>query len=172
MLESNYRQERGPTVAHFMRVFTNKTKAPNISELRHQLEQDGFVFETFPDTDDPRYTAEDWRTLHLAHDRNVASIILYRSVRGDEGDVFNDEIEEFQEALNSVADAPEKQAVQQILQNASQIFACYIPDDLNETGWELVESLLEKLLEATDGSLQVDGEGFFDKEGELLLAVE
>lgn len=158
-------------MAHFMRVFTNSTAAPTIEAVCKQLEQDGFVFDTFPKSDDPRYTVENWRTLHLAYDKNVASIMLDRSVRGDEGDVFGEEIEEFQDVLKDVEGAG-KGAVSEILQNASQIFACYLPDDLTEEGWELVESMLEKLLDATEGSLQVDGEGFFDKEGELLLAID
>jgi hypothetical protein len=159
-------------MAHFMRVFANQTEASNILALVKELEQDGFVFDTFPNSDDPRYTDTDWRTLHLAYDKNVASVMLDRSVRGDEGDVFDEEIEEFQETLKTVDDGAGKQAVVDVLQNASQVFACYIPDDITETGWELVESLLEKLLDTTGGSLQVDGEGFFDKEGELILAVE
>jgi hypothetical protein len=172
MIENDYRLKGSHTLPHFMRVFTASTAAPTIPVLHQQLEQEEFTFDTFPKTDDPRYGAENWRTLHLAYDKNVASVMLDRSVRGDEGDVFGEEIEEFQEALKSVPESAEKTAVQQILQNASQVFACYIPDDMTEEGWELVESLLEKLLDSTEGSLQVDGEGFFDKEGELILSME
>lgn len=159
-------------MAHFMRVFTSIKEIPTLPALAQKLEQEDFEIETFPKKDDPRYTETDWRTFHVSYEERFASVMVDRSVKGEEDKLFEEEIEEFSSDLHKLPDSTGKQAVQEVLGNTSQIVACYIPDDITEHGWELVETLLETLLDTTNGTLQVDGEGWYDKEGELLLEME
>ncbi|ARU61572.1 hypothetical protein CBW65_11540 [Tumebacillus avium] len=158
-------------MAHFLRVMTKQQTAPGLGELTNSLAQEGISFETFPDKEEERFNDPDWHTLHIAYDPNKMSLMLDRSRTGDEKGELAEEIAEFQENLQTLT-GDGKAAVAEILSSTEQIFACLIPDDITEQGWELVEKLLEHLLEATDGHLQVDGEGFYDKEGELLFEME
>lgn len=158
-------------MAHFLRVMTKQQTAPGLAELTNSLAQEGFTFETFPDKEEERFADPNWQTLHIAYDPNKMSLMLDRSQAGDEKGELAEEIAEFQENLQALEGAG-KAAVAEILSGTEQIFALLIPDDITEQGWELAEKLLEHLLDATDGHLQVDGEGFYDKEGELLFEME
>ena len=156
-------------MAHFMRVFCRTQEAPAIPALVEKIEHIGFELKIFPAKDDPRFSDPDWRTVHLSYEDRRPSVMVDRSIRGAED--FEEEIEEFRSAVQAV-EGDGRAAVEQLLAETQQIIACMIPDDFTEEGWELVEYLLELLLDATDGTLQADGEGFFDKEGELILAIE
>lgn len=160
-------------MAHFMRVLTKTTNSPTLAVLCESLEQAGFAFTTFPDKEDERFAAADWKSLHLAYDERSHSVMLDRSVRGQEERELEEDLEEFAEQLKALeAEEVKKKQVEELLAETNQIFACYIPDDMLEQGWEMVEKLMETLLEMTDGVLQVDGEGFFDKEGDMMLEME
>ncbi|MGZ4164789.1 MAG: hypothetical protein ACXVDB_08990 [Tumebacillaceae bacterium] len=159
-------------MAHFLRVFTSTTDTPTLPVLANKLDMEGFDFNTFPKKDDPRFLENDWRTLHISYDERAASVILDRSLKGEEDKLFEEEIEEFQQSLAALEDSSGKQTVAALLANTQQVFACLIPDDITEHGWELVETLLEIVLDHTGGTLQVDGEGWYDKEGELILEME
>lgn len=158
-------------MAHFLRVMTKTSEAPALVELTKNLKAAGYDFQTFPDQEDERFSDPNWRQYHLAYDAHKMSLMIDRSVKGDEGGELSEEIAEFQADLAGLAGAG-KEAIEALLAETEQIVACMIPDDITEQGWELVESLLETLLEATDGHLQVDGEGFYDKEGELIFSME
>jgi hypothetical protein len=160
------------TVAHFLRVFTSTTETPTLPVLANKLEMEGFDFDTYPKKDDPRFLEPNWRTFHISYDERSASVILDRSLKGEEDKLFEEELEEFGQTLATLEDSPGKQTVQELLANTQQVFACLIPDDITEHGWELVEVLLEVVLDQTGGMLQVDGEGWYDKEGELILEME
>jgi hypothetical protein len=160
-------------MAHFLRVMTKTTNAPTIAVLAEALEQEGFVFATFPKREDERFTTPNWRTFHLSYEEQSRSLMLDRSLRGQEERELEEDVEEFLEQLQGLeGDEGKKKQVVDILNETNQMFALYIPDDITEEGWELAEKLMENLLEMTDGVLQVDGEGFFDKEGELILEME
>ncbi|ASS76439.1 hypothetical protein CIG75_16725 [Tumebacillus algifaecis] len=158
-------------MAHFLRVMTKQQTAPALAELTEVLKRAGFEFETFPDHEEERFADPNWQTLHIAYDANKMSLILDRSKAGDETGELAEEIAEFQENLQAL-EGQGKAEVAAILSSTEQIFACLIPNDITERGWEVAEKLLEQLLDATDGHLQVDGEGFYDKEGELLFEME
>ena len=40
---------------------------------------------------------------------------------------------------------------------------------MDEKGWELVEDALDFIKDSTDGYVQIDGEGIYDKEGKMVL---
>lgn len=158
-------------MAHFMRVFCRTQEAPTIPHLVDKIEHIGFELKIFPAKDDPRYQDPDWKTVHLSYEDRRPSVMVDRSISGAED--FAEEIDEFRTAMQSVEGQDEGRAVvEKLLSETEQIIACMIPDDFTEEGWELVEYLLELLLDATDGTLQADGEGFFDKEGELIFAID
>lgn len=159
-------------MAHFLRVFASTTETPTLPVLANKLEMEGFDFDTYPKKDDPRFLEPDWRTFHISYDERSASVMLDRSLQGEADKLFEEEIAEFIETLTALPDSSGKQTVQEILTATQQVFACLIPDDITEHGWELVEVLLEIVLDHTNGTLQVDGEGWYDKEGELILEME
>lgn len=53
-----------------------------------------------------------------------------------------------------------------------QIYALDIDEDITEEGWDFLETLLDFIADATDGYVQIDEEGIYDKEGELLVEME
>lgn len=53
-----------------------------------------------------------------------------------------------------------------------QIYAMDVDDDINEAGWDFLDCLMDFLCDATDGYVQIDDEGIYDKEGELLVEME
>ncbi len=45
-------------------------------------------------------------------------------------------------------------------------------EDITEEGWEFLECLLDFVCDATDGYVQVDEEGIYDKNGELMIEID
>ena len=138
-----YKGETGPW--HILCVFLHRQRKPRPFLLWHRSwSRRDLILNTFPKKDDPRFMEADWRTFHVSYDERFASVMLDRSVKGEEDKLFEEEIEEFSQRLEPHCQtAAGKQAVQDLLGNTEQIFACYIPDDITEHGWELVEALLE-----------------------------
>lgn len=81
-------------------------------------------------------------------------------------DIFEDELDELREPVEWYSETPEKARVLQTLAQAKWI-ACFL---LLQPGWEneVIDKLCDWLLANYAGLLEVDGEGYFDKDNIVL----
>jgi hypothetical protein len=83
-----------------------------------------------------------------------------------------EEVEEFVEFLEDMADTPQRRNVLSHLQRTTFVVGNQIPtSDFEDDGYDAVGEFMRFFLEHNDGMIQADGEGFYDGE-ELILKLE
>ena len=159
-------------MSFYVRVFSQVEDFPSLYALCDELLEEGFEFATSPGKDEPDFKVEDWRSLVLQYNEELKAIELERNIK-EEGDiVFKEEQEEFLEAIKKLPYSKGQKKALELVKNAVQIYAFEVEEDITEEGWDFLESILDLISDATDGYVQVDEEGIYDKDGELLLELE
>ncbi|MGE5677257.1 MAG: hypothetical protein ACM3ZR_04285 [Pseudomonadota bacterium] len=159
-------------MSFYVRVFSQVEDFPSLYTLCDELLEEGFEFATSPGKDEPDFREENWKNLILQYSEEFKSIELERNIK-EEGDiVFKEEQEEFLEAIKKLPYSKGQKKALEIVKSAVQIYAFEVDEDITEEGWDFLECMLDLISDATDGYVQVDEEGIYDKDGELLLEME
>lgn len=159
-------------MSFYVRVFSQVEDFPSLYAICDELLEEGFEFATSPGKDEPEFKEENWRNLVLQYDENSKPIELDRDTREQEGNIFKEEQDEFLEAVKKLPYSKGQKKALGILKNAVQIYAFEVDEDIAEEGWDFLECILDFICDATDGYVQVDEEGIYDKDGELLIEME
>ncbi|MDD2491815.1 MAG: hypothetical protein WCY24_08515 [Lutispora sp.] len=155
----------------YARVFSMVEDYPSRFAICEELLEAGFEFSTFPGKFDTDFDEKDWKHLMLEYDANHEPIRLERNIKGADS-IFGEEQLEFLEVLQDIPYSKEQKKAVDIVNNMVQIYALDVDEDITEEGWDFLEALLDLLSDATDGYVQIDDEGIYDKEGELLVEME
>ncbi|SHI81900.1 hypothetical protein [Lutispora thermophila] len=158
-------------MSFYARVFSMAEDYPSRFAICDELLEAGFEFSTFPGKFDEDFDEKDWKYLMLEYDPNHEPIRIERNVKGVDT-IFEEEQEEFLEVLKELPYSKEQKKAIEIVKNMVQIYALDIDEDITEEGWDFLETLLDFIADATDGYVQIDEEGIYDKEGELLIEME
>jgi hypothetical protein len=78
------------------------------------------------------------------------------------GDLLQEELEEFVDFLEDVADSPEKQEVLDHLEQSKAVVAVQLLGDVDEAGYTAAGTFLTYFVDHVGGLIQADGEGFYD----------
>lgn len=159
-------------MSFYVRVFSQAEDFPSLYAICDELLEEGFEFATSPGKDEPEFKEADWRNLVLQYDEKFKSIELERNIKEDEDPIFVGEQEEFLEALKKLPYSKGQKKALEIIKNSVQIYAFEVDEDITEEGWDFLECMLDFICDATDGYVQVDEEGVYDKNGELLLEID
>ncbi len=159
-------------MSFYVRVFSQVEDFPSLYAICDELLEEGFEFATSPGKDEPEFKENNWRNMVFQYDESYKSIELDRDTKGQEDRVFEEELEEFLETVKKLPYSKGQKKAMEILKNATQIYAFEVEEDISEEGWEFLECLLDFICDATDGYVQVDEEGMYDKDGELLIEME
>lgn len=144
---------------------------PSRFAICEELLEAEFEFSTFPGKYDEDFDEKDWKYLMLQYDENQEPIRLERNVKARDS-IFEEEQQEFLEVLQELPYSKEQKKATEIIDDMIQIYAMDVDDDINEAGWDFLDCLMDFLCDATDGYVQIDDEGIYDKEGELLVEME
>lgn len=79
------------------------------------------------------------------------------------------EINEFITDIGFAGFSSSKRKVIHHLKNTNFIVACEHPEDLDEDGENLIQHFLQYFIEHCNGLFHIDGEGFYNRQGQLLL---
>lgn len=159
-------------MSFYVRVFSLAEDFPSLYAICDDLLEAGFEFATSPGKDEPEFGERDWKNIVFQYNEDNNPIVLERNVKGEKDDLFEKEQAEFIESLKALPYSKgQKQAIK-ILKDMVQIYAFEVDEDITEEGWDFLESLLDFICDATDGYVQVDEEGIYDKEGNLMVEVE
>lgn len=158
-------------MSFYARVFSMAEDYPSRYAICDELLEAGFEFSTYPGKTDDDFDEENWKYLMLEYDPNHEPIRLERNIKGVDS-IFEDEQEEFLEVLKELPYSKEQKKAMEIVKKMVQIYALDIDEDITEEGWDFLETLLDFIADATDGYVQIDEEGIYDKEGELLVEME
>lgn len=158
-------------MSFYTRVFSMAEDYPSRFAICEELLEAEFEFSTFPGKYDEDFDEKDWKYLMLQYDENQEPIRLERNVKARDS-IFEEEQQEFLEVLQELPYSKEQKKATEIIDDMVQIYAMDVDDDINEAGWDFLDCLMDFLCDATDGYVQIDDEGIYDKEGELLVEME
>ncbi len=156
-------------MSFYARVFSQAEDFPSLYAICDELLEEGFEFATSPGKDEPEFKESNWRNMLFQYDENAKPIELDRDTKEQGDGIFEEEQEEFQESIKKLPYSKGQKKALEILKNAVQIYAFEVEENISEEGWEFLEYLLDFICDATDGYVQVDDEGIYDKDGELLV---
>jgi len=159
-------------MSFYVRVFSQAEDFPSLYAICDELLEEGFEFATSPGKDEPEFKEADWRSLILQYDETLKSIKLERNIKEGEDPIFVEEQEEFLEAMKKLPYSKGQKKALEIVKNSVQIYAFEVDEDITEEGWDFLECMLDFICDATDGYVQVDEEGMYDENGELLLEID
>ena len=158
-------------MSFYARVFSMAEDYPSRFAVCEELLEAGFEFSTFPGKFDEDFDEKDWKHLMLENDENNEPIRLERNIKGGDS-IFEEEQQEFLEVLKELPYSKEQEKATEIIKDMVQIYAMDVDDDITQGGWDFLDCLMDFLCDATDGYVQIDDEGIYDKEGELLAEME
>lgn len=159
-------------MSFYVRVFSMAEDFPSLYAICDELKDSGFEFATSPGKDEPEFAESDWKNVLFQYDGDFKPIELDRDTIEHEGSIFREEQNEFLEAIKKLPYSKGQKKALELIKNAVQIYAFEVDEDITEEGWDFLECMLDFICDATDGYVQVDEEGIYDKDGELLLDME
>lgn len=157
-------------MSFYVRVFSQAEDFPSLNALCDCLLEEGYEFSTSPGIGEEEFTVGDWREIVFRYDKTGETLELERNIASD--DIFEDEKEEFLELIKELPYSKEQKKAKEIIKNSVQIYAFELSEDLTEEGWDFLECILDFICDATDGYVQVDEEGIYDNEGNILVEIE
>ncbi|HWR60295.1 MAG TPA: hypothetical protein VN580_01705 [Clostridia bacterium] len=159
-------------MSFYVRVFSQAEDFPSLYAICDELLEEGFEFATSPGKDEPEFKEADWKNLVLQYDEEFKPIELERNIKEAEDPLFTGEQGEFLEAVKKLPYSKGQKKALELIKNSIQIYAFEIDEDITEAGWDFLECMLDFICDATDGYVQVDEEGIYEKNGELLLEID
>lgn len=158
-------------MAFYARVFALKKDYPTRIEICDKLVENNFNFSTFPGKCDSDFDEKDWKHLMFQYDEINEPIRLERNIK-ERDRIFVEEQQEFLDALKKIPTSKEQGKAKEILENVVQTYAFDVDDDISEEGWDFLNFLLDFISDTTDGYVQIDNEGIYDKKGRILVEME
>lgn len=159
-------------MSYYVRVFSLAEDYPSLFAICEELLESGFQFATSPGKGEPEFDESDWRTALFQYDEKYKPIELERNTKDQEDSIFEEEQEEFLEPLKGMPYSKGQKKALDIVKDMVQIYAFEVDEDITEEGWDFLECMLDFVCDATDGYVQVDEEGIYDKNGELLVEID
>jgi len=159
-------------MSYYVRVFSLASDFPSLYAICEELKDSDFNFATSPGKDEPEFGERDWRSVLFQYDENFKSIELERDTPDLEDSIFKEEREEFLGSIKMLPYSKGQKRALEILKNTVQIYAFEVDEDITSEGWDFLECLLDFICDATDGYVQVDEEGIYDNNGELLVEMD
>ncbi len=145
-----------------LRVFTRSPRVPSSQAIADYLRSRRFEARVESGVYSRGY--EGWRRLHVFYAEGRSPLALERqSLHGDAP--LPDRLRALMDATAAAPDSRGKRRVLEFLAQANQAFELILPPDFDRrAGRRLISAeLLNYLQKETDGLVQVDGQGYFDR---------
>lgn len=146
-----------------IKVYGNADSFPSIEEIIDFLEESEFEITIETEDDDE----DDWEELYVFESSLDCAIDV---VRCDEDEEIEEEVKNLLESMNG-STTEEAAVIRQTLENRAIVMGIELPEEAEDDDNALVmcSLLAQYLAQRCDGIYCVDGEGFFDETGELIL---
>lgn len=154
----------------YSRVFCQKENSPPLRLLLEYLTSHGQTPITPPDMDDAKLDEWAWVQVTLRYDRNRKPIQVFCARdRGAYQDVFDNEKMLFLEIL-SAHDDIEAGLVRQFVERARFVLTTRFPqNDMTDEGYDFNGWILEFYQDQCNGIVQIDHQGFYSPQGDLIV---
>jgi hypothetical protein len=159
-------------MSFYIRVFSQAEDFPSLGALCDELLEEGYDFSTSPGKEEPDFKEQEWESMVFQYSESNKPIFLERNTIKSEDSLFKEEQKEFLDEVKALPYSKGQKKAIEVLKNTEQIYAFEIDEDIDEKGWEFLECILDFLCDATDGYVQVDEEGIYGQDGNLLVEIE
>ena len=159
-------------MSFYVRVFSQAEDYPSLNALCDELLENDYKFSTSPGKEEPDFAEQDWKSIVFQYNENNKPIYLDRNTTKDEDSLFKEEKKEFLDEVKGLPYSKGQKKAIEVLKNTVQVYAFELDEDMSDEGWEFLECILDFLCDATDGYVQVDEEGIYDQDGNILVEIE
>jgi len=155
------------------RVFSRQSALPTLSELLLALRRRGHALELADHTAVTALSESFWTRVQLRAAPQEAAFVVER-LQHEVGTAaaLAEELADFRDDVAELAPSDGREVVGNLLEETRAVVRVAFPaDGLGPKGEEAVEALCDVLIEQGDGLVQRDGAGFFDEDGDEVLAL-
>jgi hypothetical protein len=153
---------------YYIRILSASADAPTAGDMAAAAARAGYALAGVRGADpkDP-----EWRSVDLEYDGDRCPLRIERHLAAVAGDLAD--VARFSERVGAPGRSKAKKQVREFLAETRQIIALRVPDHvLDSEDWGLVHALLYFLQPRLNGLIQADGEGFYNGDGKLLVALD
>ncbi|NLC57542.1 MAG: hypothetical protein GX774_11950 [Armatimonadetes bacterium] len=154
-------------MSYCIRVLAPVEEVPTAAAVTQALHDEGFAA-----TVSATPAAENWERL-VVELPDQPPVTVRRSLRQGEENPVEVEVDAFLDELLELEETPGVRQVEEALRRARQLIMLEVPDTY-AWGQErtVVDALVELFTEPEGSLIQADGEGFYDRKGDLLVPLE
>lgn len=164
-------------MGYYVRAFCTSATVPTLAAIQSWLRVAGSSVVL----DDPAHAVEaverampfkpvidlgtaEWSQVAVCYKPGKLPILAECNRRGSgEGDLAQEEIDEFVESVGPPGRSGAKKRVLEHLAKTQFVVACQLPvSDMDDDGYEANGEFLDLFVEECGGMIQADGEGFYD----------
>ena len=154
----------------FTRVFCLRKESPPLALLIEFLKAKKLTPILPKEVDDKLLNVWNWVGVELTYNKDRAPILL-TCVRKDsaQGEIFDQDIQGLLNFAEAHRELDNWQVVDQLRGCRFYVATILDKNDITEEGYDFNGWILQFFQENCNGMVQIDGQGFFDAEGEVLL---
>jgi len=166
----NTGQQKKEPKLFFTRVFCLRKESPPLALLIEFLKAKKLTPILPKEVDDKLLNVWNWVGVELTYNKDRAPILL-TCVRKDsaQGEIFDQDIQRLLNFAEAHRELDNWQVVDQLRGCRFYVATILDKNDITEEGYDFNGWILQFFQENCNGMVQIDGQGFFDAEGEVLL---
>ena len=156
-----------------IRIYCQSDEPPPLQDIMDWINEDNLTVTLDEDTLEGDLESSDWLSADLLIVESEASIQL-DCVRG-EGDTvteFEKQCNMFETEFNELEEVGEANPVRDHLAMTNYFVRLQVPSDTDSATQEVIEIIQQTLASNEAGIVHVEGKGFYDADGELLMDLE
>jgi hypothetical protein len=150
-------------MSYYLRAFCTSDSIPPLGAVFEWAKNRGVHLEA-PSAD---LNAPAWEQAEVVYKSDKQPFVAEINT----GKALQEELEEFVEFLEDVADSPDKQKVLRHLEQSKAVVAAQLLGDVGDEGYNAAGTFLTYFVEHVGGLVQADREGFYEG-GQLIVEVE
>lgn len=154
---------------YFVRVFCRSTKIPKLDEVLNYVNtrKNNFQLNLVEDSLDIDTT--NWRSFEMTYKKDKSPIIVELNTVDEIDELGKEEVQEFIEEIGSPGLSLKKRKVLKHLKGTKYIIANQLLSDIDDDGYDANQEFLKYFVDNYEGLLHAGGEGFYDKDMNILI---
>lgn len=156
-------------MAYYTRVFCNSAQLPSAASAVAFANSESSQYYLAIDEETMDVFSNGSMAFEMKYKESLQPIVVEINKVDDVDPVAKGEIKEFIADIGFAGFSSAKRKVVNQLENTTFIVACRLLSDIDDDGYQANDAFLRYFINHCNGMLHADGEGFYDKDGALLV---
>ena len=149
-------------MGYYIRILSPIKENVTLEIIYNCLRNKKINFSIEHDLESKKLNNKNWKQTIFFYSKNKQPILLNRDIANQKGNLVKEEVKEFLDEIKNLPVTKKKKEIESRLKRTKQIFSFQIPtSDIDDSGWNLVDTIIDILVEKSKGFVQVDREGFY-----------